>query len=219
MELIVVESIDSAFAFTELERLGVDGNGNYRDTVYAGMAYTLHLPASDPDSADVLSMSAVGEPFLLDRAPAAFSYVPTGMGNAIEGSFTWTPDSVHARPEPYSVAFRLDDGLFAIDLTVLFEVQERVEVASAVATVAEDMALQAIPNPSSGPVRLRVTLPEVQGLFLRVFRTDGRLVQEEVLMAAQPGVHDLLLPQLSPGAYIGVVEGQSAWRSVVFQVQ
>ena len=63
-------------------------------------------------------MSAFGESFGLSTSPSTFSYVSTGNGNEIEGTFAWTPDVSQVRANPYLTVFRISDNFFYYDDTV-----------------------------------------------------------------------------------------------------
>ena len=140
--------------------------------------YQLHLLASDADVNDVVSMSAFGEPFGLTAAPSTFGYVPTGNGNEIEGTFSWTPDMIHLRTAPYLVVFRTSDNFFYYDETVQFEVT----LNTAINEEVEGVNVHEIyPNPASTSFTLSLSLDKGQNIAVDVYNVLGIKVSSEQL--------------------------------------
>ena len=84
--------------------------------------YSVSLLASDPNINDVVTLNAFGEPFNLQTSSPSFLTFSTGNGNEIEGIFSWTPDMLDVRTQPYLVVFRVSDGFYNFDYTVQIEV-------------------------------------------------------------------------------------------------
>jgi len=84
--------------------------------------YSVSLLASDPNVNDVVTLSAFGEPFNLQTSSPSFLTFSTGNGNEIEGIFSWTPNMLDVRTQPYLVVFRVSDGFYNFDYTVQIEV-------------------------------------------------------------------------------------------------
>ena len=84
--------------------------------------YSVSLLASDPNVNDVVTLNAFGEPFNLQTSSPSFLTFSTGNGNEIEGIFSWTPNMLDARTQPYLVVFRVSDGFYNFDYTVQIEV-------------------------------------------------------------------------------------------------
>ena len=84
--------------------------------------YSVSLLASDPNVNDVVTLNAFGEPFNLQTSSPSFLTFSTGNGNEIEGIFSWTPDMLDVRTQPYLVVFRVSDGFYNFDYTVQIEV-------------------------------------------------------------------------------------------------
>jgi hypothetical protein len=210
MQMIVVDSDDSLARFGNLETIGRNDDGYYFEELRVGEEYSLSLIGEDPDAADVLHMAATGEALILDNSPAEFSFVPTGTGNSIEGTFSWTPLEEHRRMEDYITVFRLDDGTFATDLAILF----RVGAASTGIFTNDVPQLGAtlFPNPATGPVVVRLQLDEADQVAIRVFGMDGRMSADFGTRNLGAGTHDLILPAQSTGQHYVVVEGRSGRR-------
>ena len=100
--------------------------------------YSVSLLASDPNANDVVTLNAFGEPFNLQTSSPSFLTFPTGNGNEIEGIFSWTPDVLDVRTQPYLVVFRVSDGFYNFDYTV------QIEVSSV--TSVEELEIKTINN-------------------------------------------------------------------------
>ena len=90
--------------------------------------YSVSLLASDPNINDVVTLNAFGEPFNLQTSSPSFLTFSTGNGNEIEGIFSWTPNVLDVRTQPYLVVFRVSDGFFNFDYTVQIEVSSTTSV-------------------------------------------------------------------------------------------
>ena len=84
--------------------------------------YSVSLLASDPNVNDIVTLSAFGEPFNIQTSSPSFLTFSTGNGNEIEGIFSWTPNVLDVRTQPYLVVFRVSDGFYNFDYTVQIEV-------------------------------------------------------------------------------------------------
>ena len=75
----------------------------------AGETLMFLVMATDADG-DVITLSGVGEPLLLDVSPASFPQ-PIDSAGQVSSMFTWVPDCSHVRREPYQMYFKAqDDG-------------------------------------------------------------------------------------------------------------
>ncbi len=209
MQMIVVDSDDSLARFANLETLETNSEGYFYADLRVGQEYTLSLIGEDPDAADNLNMDASGEPFILDNSPAEFSYAPTGVGNSIEGSFVWTPAEEHRRDEDYITVFRLDDGLFATDLAILFRVGDATGLFN---NPVPELGATLFPNPASGPVVVRLDLDAADQVAIRVYGMDGRMTLDYGTRNLGAGTHDLVLPAQTTGQHYVVVEGRNGRR-------
>ena len=90
--------------------------------------YSVSLLASDPNINDVVTLNAFGEPFNLQTSSPSFLTFSTGNGNEIEGIFSWTPNMLDVRTQPYLVVFRVSDGFYNFDYTVQIEVSSTTSV-------------------------------------------------------------------------------------------
>ena len=65
------------------------------------------VSASDPDASNNLSMTALGEPFIIANSATFISPSPN---NPVTGSFLWTPSCDEVRLQPYQVIFEVNDN-------------------------------------------------------------------------------------------------------------
>lgn len=79
--------------------------------VVAGDTVFFHVTATDPDSTDVVQLTALGGPFKTQYSPATFS-APTGWFKPpVEGDFQWITTCEHISDQPYSVVFKAVDSV------------------------------------------------------------------------------------------------------------
>ena len=76
--------------------------------VEAGTFLTFNVQASDPNPTNVVSLSALGQPFELAQSPASF-LEPT-PANSVNGVFNWNTVCAHIRLQPYQVVFNAVDN-------------------------------------------------------------------------------------------------------------
>ena len=143
-----------------------------------GQNFQVHLLASDADISDVVSMSTFGESFGLTTAPSSFSYISTGNGNEIEGTFSWTPDVSQVRVNPYLVVFRTSDNFFYYDETVQFEVTYN---TTAFEDFNELKTNNIYPNPASTNFTLQLSLTKKKVVEVSIYNTLGIKVSSEKL--------------------------------------
>ena len=179
MQFVVVsDTINSTPQISNMQSLPTNNFGYPYIKIAPGLNYQVHLLASDTDINDVVSMSSFGEPFSLTAAASNFSYISTGNGNEIEGTFSWTPDVSQVRVKPYVVVFRTSDNFFYYDETVQLEVTYN-------ATNIEDfdeLNVQDIyPNPSNNSFTLPLTLTKEDIVNVSIYNVLGVKVSSEKL--------------------------------------
>jgi gliding motility-associated-like protein len=76
--------------------------------VEAGTFLSFSVQASDPNSGQAVSLSALGQPFTLATSPASF-LEPT-PANPVNGVFNWNTVCAHVRSQPYQVVFNAEDN-------------------------------------------------------------------------------------------------------------
>ena len=179
MQFVVVPDTSNAMpVISNMQSLPTNNLGYPYIKIAPGQNFQVHLLASDADISDVVSMSTFGESFGLTTAPSSFSYISTGNGNEIEGTFSWTPDVSQVRVNPYLVVFRTSDNFFYYDETVQFEVTYNT-------TAFEDFNELKIhniyPNPASTNFILQLSLTKKKVVEVSIYNTLGIKVSSEKL--------------------------------------
>lgn len=75
--------------------------------VEAGTFLTFDVQASDPDFGQVVTLTALGQPFILANSPATFVSSPAPSAT---GQFSWPTNCSHVRLQPYQVVFNATDN-------------------------------------------------------------------------------------------------------------
>jgi hypothetical protein len=206
MQFIVVPNTLNAMPqISNMQSLPTNNIGYPYIKIAPGQNYQVSLLASDPDVNDVVSLEAFGESFGLSTAPSLFSYTSTGNGNEVEGTFSWTPDMIHVRPNPYLVVFRTSDNFFYYDETV------QIEVTLNTTTIQElgDFKVQDIyPNPASTNFTLPLSLAKGNDIEVSIYNVLGVKVSSEQLNLS-PGNHILVKNfDLQSGQYfVSITDG------------
>ena len=79
--------------------------------VIAGDSLVFKVTANDPDSANLVQLTALGAPLNSKYSPAVFN-VPNGFREPIvTGTFRWKTSCEHISNQPYSVVFKALDSL------------------------------------------------------------------------------------------------------------
>jgi hypothetical protein len=179
MQFIVVPNTLNAMPqISNMQSLPTNNIGYPYIKIAPGQNYQVSLLASDPDVNDVVSLVAFGESFGLSTAPSLFSYTSTGNGNEVEATFSWTPDMIHVRPNPYLVVFRTSDNFFYYDETVQIEVTNN---TTAFDEVAEFKVHDIYPNPASTRFTLSLSLDKGQYVAVDIYNVLGIKVSSEQL--------------------------------------
>ena len=178
MQFIVVpDTMNAMPQISNMQTLPTNNLGYPYIQIIPGQNFQVSLLASDPDINDVVSLAAYGESFGLAVAPSNFNYVSTGNGNEIEGTFSWTPDMSHVRPNPYLVVFRTSDNFFYYDETV----QVEVALTTAINDINAFETMDIYPNPSNNSFILPLNLEKSQTITLDIYNVLGIKVSSEDL--------------------------------------
>lgn len=76
--------------------------------VVAGSFLTFPVQASDPNPGQAVTLTALGQPFVLPSSPASF--VSPSPGQSVTGIFNWQTSCNHVRLQPYQVVFNAIDN-------------------------------------------------------------------------------------------------------------
>lgn len=170
MQFIVVpDTLNAMPQISNMQSLPTNNMGYPYIKIAPGQNYQVSLLASDPDVNDVVSLEAFGESFGLISSPSSFSYSSTGNGNEIEGIFSWTPDMIHVRSNPYLIVFRTSDNFFYYDETVQIEVS----ITSEVNEYSSFEAMEIFPNPAINKFTVQLSLDKPQEISLDIYNILG----------------------------------------------
>ncbi|PSR03238.1 MAG: hypothetical protein BRD50_06205 [Bacteroidetes bacterium SW_11_45_7] len=145
MQMIVTPDSNNFARIMNMDQFSTNQNGNYEVNLPAGGSVQFKLLANDPDAQDNITFKAFGKPFLFDDNAATFDVQPTGNGNELEGTFTWSPTKDQARQKPYSLVFRTMDGEYAYDETVMLKVNKSTGIGQKHSSVSN---IDVYPNPT-----------------------------------------------------------------------
>jgi Secretion system C-terminal sorting domain len=110
---------------------------------YPGTPFEFDIFGEDVNLNQTLSMKAISNLIGVDSV-ATFASVATGTNNQIKGTFKWTPKLTDEKDQ--KVVFRLQDGTFSNDLTLIMK---KSLVPLGVKNVANNAAYSVYPNPSA----------------------------------------------------------------------
>ena len=197
MQFIVIpDTSNSMPQISNMQSVPTNSGGYPYIVLSAGQNYQLHLLASDADVNDVVSMLGFGEPFDLTTAPATMNVVPTGNGNEIEGTFSWTPDVSAVRTAPYITVFRVSDQMFYFDETIQFE-------------VSSSTAVDEVPNNNVDGI-FPLSLEKEAIIFMDIYNILGVQVYQSGKMKLTPGEHLIMQNiDLPKGQYIVALRDNS----------
>ncbi|MFN3876331.1 MAG: hypothetical protein ACK4L7_10520, partial [Flavobacteriales bacterium] len=82
--------------------------------VDAGTFLAFNVQASDPDAGQQVTLTALGQPFVLANTPATFVSPPPAQ--SVTGIFSWGTTCAHVRPQPYQVVFEARDNGQPVEL-------------------------------------------------------------------------------------------------------
>ena len=82
--------------------------------VTAGTFLAFNVQASDTDQGQLVTLTALGQPFVLPSSPATF--VSPTPGQSVSGIFSWGTNCSHVRPQPYQVVFEARDNGQPVEL-------------------------------------------------------------------------------------------------------
>lgn len=108
--------------------------------VVAGETVTFNVRADDPDSNQLVQLSATGGPFVLPTSPAQFLGNPNYQIPIVTRQFSWVTTCDHIRRQPYQVVFKAQDNfqdstgavdLYVVRITVVGPPPEDVQATAA----------------------------------------------------------------------------------------
>lgn len=184
-----------------------------------GMPLTFSIAAEDLNNNDVLTMKAIGDLFT-NGSNANFTYTPSGIGNTVNGTFTWTPTAADSRD--YMIVIRANDGSFSKDFTLILR---KFEAPNSVTDIAKEISFKVYPNPAkaNSAINFRVATSEtMRDLNLQIVDISGKVVATQNVNTLSSGTTDVALNGvLQAGFYFAKLTDASGAKSetIKFVVQ
>ncbi len=200
MQFIVIPDTSNAMPqISNMQSVPTNSGGYPYVVLSPGQNYQLQLLASDANVNDVVSMLGFGEPFDLTTSPATINVVPTGNGNEIQGTFSWTPDVSAVRTAPYITVFRVSDQMFYFDETIQFEVSSTTGIEDDNTITFDNI----YPNPVNNMMYVPVTLEKGTIISMDIYNILGVKVFQSEGMNFSAGNHLILKNvDLNSGQYL-----------------
>ena len=224
MQFIVVNPTSNMAMMTNMGSVPKDNNNNYHVHLDVDERYMFSFFAEDQDSSDVVNMAAIGEPFMFAQGiRASFFVSKTGKtyGNEIEGTLIWKPVQALKREKPYIIVYRVSDGNYMNDYTVLYTVNGESNPNIGIDGINESNKLVIYPNPASNLLNLKVNLDVNSNVQVEIFNVHGKQVFISADKEMVSGNHIMSFPlNLSAGNYIVTVksdEGLVSHESLIIQ--
>ena len=200
MQFIVIPDTSSSMPqISNMQSVPTNSGGYPYVVISPNQNYQLHLLASDADVNDVVSMIGFGEAFDLTIAPSSLTVTPTGNGNEIQGTFSWTPDISAVRPTSYITVFRISDQMFYFDETIQFEVSSTTGIDEYNGITIENI----YPNPISKMMYVPFTLDKSTVISMDIYNILGTKVYQSGKLNYSAGNHLIMKNiDLNSGQYL-----------------
>jgi len=207
MQFIVIpDTSNSMPQISNMQSVPTNSGGYPYIVLSPSQNYQLHLLASDADVNDVVSMLGFGEAFDLTTAPSTLSVLPTGNGNEIEATLSWTPDISAVRTAPYMTVFRVSDQMFYFDETIQFEVSSSTSIDDNNGFAMENI----YPNPVNNMMYVPLTLDKGAVITMDIYNILGVKVYQSGEMNFTAGNHLILKNiDLNSGQYLVTIKDNS----------
>ena len=193
-------------------------NNGYNYMYYnPGVPLSFTIGATDQNNGDVLTMTAFGE-LLNNGSNAAFSFVSTGSGNQVNGTFTWTPNATDSKD--FVIVIRANDGAFSKDFTLVLR---KWVAPTTVNNLANDLNITVYPNPvkANSQVSLQINTNEnMRDVQLQIVDISGKIIEAQNLNVIHAGTTDIKLNEnLQTGFYFAkVIAKDESSRVIKFVV-
>jgi len=207
MQFIVIPDTSNTMPqISNMQSIPTNSGGYPYIVLSAYQNYQLHLLASDADVNDVVDMIGFGEAFDLTTAPSILNVLPTGNGNEIEGTFSWTPDISAVRTAPYITVFRVSDQMFYFDETIQFEVSSSTGVDDNNGFTIDNI----YPNPVNNMMYVPLILEKGALITMDIYNILGVKVYQSGDMNFTAGNHLILKNiNLNSGQYMVSIKDSS----------
>lgn len=209
MQMVVISSGNQMPTMANWGQFSTNPQGQAYVQMMAGAPHQFTLKATDADLYDQVHLQAYGAPFNLDQQPAQFVIdTQSNKQGMIQGTFQWKPAKSHRRSRPYRVLFRLHDGQFVYDETLLIYVNSTVGLTPA--PLGEE-SLSLYPQPARDFFNLRTELPAGGAVQMQLVNAQGQLVRQWDPGRQKAGLFRYRAPlEAPPGLYFVqlLIDGQ-----------
>ncbi len=203
MQFIVVNPNLGFPLWNNLNILPRDANNNFALDVPAGIPFSIELITSHSSSNKTVYMGAFSEVFEIPQSNASFTETRTNVNT--KGVFSWEPRITDVRKKPYSVVFRVSDGFFTDDKSVLLNVN------SSIGLEEKDLGtgLKMYPNPASKRAFIEINDVPEQRISVEVYAINGQKIEEQKDIQTAKGLNVFALNTdlWKPGMYVIHVSG------------
>ena len=185
--------------FQTITPFSVNNQQNYNYKYYLpGNQLIFQILGTDPDASTV-ELTAFSQAFKMAN-PATFSTF--AVGNNLIGTFAWTPPAGFTKD--MIVVFRVRDGLFTRDFTLLLRKGDVTSVNSIGGNVNNEISV--FPNPASNKLTLSFNIEEEISGDVVLYSTLGQKVQTLFTGTISKGNTQLSRElNLAPGTYYLIV--------------
>lgn len=154
----------------------INTSGHYNFIYYnPGVPFSFDVLAEDANTTDVLTMEANSELLKPGVSNASFSFIQTGLGNQVLGTFKWTPSLTDSRDK--ILAIRAKDGTFIKDFTILLRKFTAPAGIGNITTNEHTVTIYPNPNTSSTLTLSVQSNIDDQHAVLSVYDMTGRKVK------------------------------------------
>ena len=175
MQMVVISSGNQMPKMANWNQFNTDAQGRAFVQMLSGAQHQFTIKATDADMYDQVHVEAYGTPFHLDTQPASFVIdTQSNKQGMVQGIFQWQPAQSHRRSEPYRVMFRLHDGQFVYDETLLIYVNGSVGLEAA---RLPESNLSLHPQPAREQFVLETQLSQAGSVALQLVDAQGRIMQ------------------------------------------
>ena len=212
MQFIVVNPTSQMAFMTNMNEVPKDSLGNYHVQLFANSKYLFSFLAEDPDVGDDVSILAFGEPFMFNQANRAWFYtIKTGKtyGNEVEGTLIWKPTAELVREKPYIIAYRVSDGTYTNDYTVMYTVNgEKQHLPTGIEEFSVERMVAVYPNPTNGSdLTISINADIDRDASIEIYDVSGILKHEIARKSYKRGDEiQLSHLNLNSGSYILVMK-------------
>lgn len=216
MQFIVVNPTSQMAYMSNMNNVPKDSLGNYHVNIYANSKYMFSFFAEDPDTADIVSIMASGEPFMLNQGDRPWFYAhKTGKtyGNEVEGTLIWKPTTALVREKPYIIAYRVSDGTYTNDYTVLYSVngEKQSQQPTGIEAFQKGKKFTVYPNPTNGSsLTISINTDLNEETSIEIYDVSGVLKYEKAAKSYQIGDQiQLSNINLHSGSYILILKSDN----------